>query len=31
MKMNRPQLDKRALLEHYDIATLALDETIDRG
>lgn len=29
--LRRPQLDKRALLEHFDLVTLALDEIIDRG
>lgn len=28
---DRPQLDKRALLEHYDLAVLILDECVDRG
>lgn len=27
----RPQLDKKAILESYDLAILALDEIIDRG
>lgn len=27
----RPQLDKKTLLEQYDMLVLAIDEVIDRG